>query len=177
MELKFYHRWYGNTLNNGFLPAATTNEPIDEEWERIWQAEWKKDAPNEALTSAMSREYAFTRPYSKYLACALETDFPAHHPDDVDKVLSEIEKLERGEIDIAYWGGDPGFEQTITREGVTFEHGTFGECLEWPLWSCSLAQYKAALQGWRQFIDMPNSIDSELIVELPEDNSSIFPHS
>lgn len=115
--------------------------------------------------------------YCSYLLSALNSDFPAHHPKDVDNVLSEIEKLERGEIDITGWGGDPGFEQTITREGVTFEHGTFGECPEWPLWSCSLAQYKAALQGWRQFIDMPKSIDSELIVELPDDGSSHFPQS
>jgi hypothetical protein len=107
----------------------------------------------------------------------LDTDFPAHHPEDIDNVLSEIEKLERGEVDITYWGGDPGFEQTITREGVTFEHGTFGECPEWPLWSCSLAQYKAALLGWKKFIEMPKSIDSELIVELPDDGSSSFPHS
>jgi hypothetical protein len=33
---------------------------------------------------------------------------------------------------------------------------------------CTLAQYKAALQGWRKFIDMPKSIDSELIIELPD---------
>jgi len=86
----------------------------------------------------------------------------------VDVVLQDIEKLERCEIEIASWGGDPGFEQTITREGVTFENGTFGECPEWPLWSCPLAHYKAALQGWRKFLDMPKSVDSELIVELPD---------
>lgn len=117
------------------------------------------------------------REFGNYLTSALSSNFPAYHPEDVDKVLSEIAKLERGEIDVTGWGGDPGFEQTITREGVTFEHGTFGECPEWPLWSCSLAQYKAALQGWRQFIDMPKSIDSELIIELPDDDSSHFPHS
>lgn len=85
--------------------------------------------------------------YGNDLTSALSTNFPAHHPEDVDDILSEIAQLERGEIDIAYAGGDPGFDQTITREGVTFEHGTFGVCPEWPLWTCSLAQYKAALQG------------------------------
>ena len=105
---------------------------------------------------------------SKNYLLSLNTNFPAHHPEDVDKVLSRIAQLERGEIDITYWGGDPGFEQTITREGVTFEHATFGECFEWPLWTCSLAQYKAALIGWRKFIVMPASIDTELIIDLPE---------
>lgn len=63
------------------------------------------------------------REFGNYLTSALSSNFPAYHPEDVDKVLSEIAKLERGEIDITGWGGDPGFEQTITREGVTFEHG------------------------------------------------------
>ena len=58
---------------------------------------------------------------------------------------------------------------TLTLERVTFEHAIFGECPEWPIWSCTLAQYKAALQGWRKFIDMPESIDTELIVDLPDD--------
>jgi len=49
----------------------------------------------------------------------------------------------------------------MTPTKVTFEHAIFGECPEWPIWSCTLAQYKAALQGWRKFIDMPKSIDSD----------------
>lgn len=168
MKLRFYNCWYNDLKKNSTLARAMSFEPINEKWDRIWQAEWKKDKPDPILTSAMARENALARPYATYLASALESDFPAHHPEYVKEVLSAIEKLDRGEIDITYWGGDPGFEQTITREGVTFEHGTFGECPEWPLWSCSLAQYKTALEGWRKFIDMPKSIDTELIVDLPE---------
>jgi hypothetical protein len=106
--------------------------------------------------------------FNKYLLPALDTDFPAHHPEDCDEVLADIEKLEHGEIDHCMAGTVDTFMHTITRTKVTFEHSIFGECPEWPLWSCTLAQYKAALQGWRKFIDMPKSIDSELIIELPD---------
>ena len=105
--------------------------------------------------------------YEKYLLSALGTDFPAHHPELSDGVLQAIERLERGEIN-SYETGGNGFCHSLTPTKVTFEHSIFGECPEWPLWSCTLAQYKAALQGWRKFIDMPQSIETELIVELPE---------
>jgi hypothetical protein len=36
-----------------------------------------------------------------------------------------------------------------------------------------MAHYKAALKGWRRFLDMPESIDSELIIELPEVNEKV----
>lgn len=34
--------------------------------------------------------------------------------------------------------------------------------------SGAAAQYKAALQGYRRFLDLPKSIDSELTIELPD---------
>ena len=105
--------------------------------------------------------------FNKYLLSALGSDFPAHHPEDCDEVLANIDKFERGEL-LTYGTGGLGFDHSFTREKVTFEHSIFGECPEWPLWSCTLAQYKAALQGWRKFIDMPKSIDTELIVDLPD---------
>ena len=107
--------------------------------------------------------------YEKYLLSALGTDFPAYSPHHAENVLNEIKRLERGEIAAYTWEGD-GFVHIMTPTTVTFEHSIFGECPEWPLWSCTLAQYKAALQGWRKFIDMPQSIETELIVELPESN-------
>lgn len=108
-----------------------------------------------------------TQMYQKYLLSALWTDFPEHHPELCDEALQDIEKLERGEIDTAEWGGE-GFCHSLTRDKVTFEHAIFGECPEWPIWSCPLSHYKAALFGWRQFIGMPKAIDTELIVDLPE---------
>lgn len=112
-----------------------------------------------------------------YLLCgALASDFYPNHPEHCDFVLQKIAQIESGEIEEYMWEGQ-GFLHYIKPDSVLFEHNIFGECPEWPLWSCSLAQYKAALLGWKKFIEMPKSIDSEFIVELPDDGSSNFPHS
>lgn len=104
--------------------------------------------------------------YCSFLLSALNTDF--QETSHCDLVLQKIAQIEAGEIKEYTDGGD-GFYHYIKPDSVTFEHYVFNECPEWPLWSCSLAQYKAALAGWCKFIDMPKSIDSELIVELPDD--------
>jgi hypothetical protein len=166
MKLRFYRDWYNEVKEDTTLVGVIALEPINEEWERKWQKEWKKPAPDRELTGAMARENALARPYSTYLASCLVTDYPTDHPDWCDEVIADIEKLEHGEIESAKWDGQ-GFQHRMTPTKVTFEHTIFGECPEWPLWSCTLAQYKAALQGYRRFLDMPKSIDSELIVELP----------
>lgn len=106
--------------------------------------------------------------FNQYLLSALDTDFNQNRQGQIDEVLADIEKLERGEIDRCMAGTADTLMHTLTREKVTFEHSIFGECPDWPLWSCTLAQYKAALKGYRKFLDMPESIDSELIVELPD---------
>jgi hypothetical protein len=95
------------------------------------------------------------------------SDFLENRHGDVDETLAAVEKVERGELDVYDTGGE-GFCHNITRDRVRFEHSVFGECPEWPIWCCTLAQYKAALQGYRRFLDMPRSIESELIIELPE---------
>ena len=82
-------------------------------------------------------------------------------------MLSEIERIERGEIDEYMYEGQ-GFMHIISREGVTFEHMIFGVCPEWLLWTCTLPHYKAVLKGFREFVKMPQSVKSELIIELPE---------
>jgi hypothetical protein len=112
---------------------------------------------------------AITNSFNKYLLSALDTDFNQNREGQADEVLADIEKLERGEIDHCMAGTVDTLMHTITRDQVTFEHSIFGECPDWPLWSCTLAQYKAALQGWRKFIEMPKSIDTQLIIELPDD--------
>jgi hypothetical protein len=168
MKLRFYRRWFDDTIKDITLECAMSFEPTDEAWEKKWQEKWGKVEPDSSLTSAMAKGNSLMRPYSTYLASSLVSDFPSHYPDWTDTVLQDIEKLERGDVEAAEWEGD-GFWHHISRTTVAFEHAIFGECPEWPIWWCTLAQYKAALQGWRKFIDMPKSIDSELIVELPDD--------
>jgi hypothetical protein len=105
--------------------------------------------------------------YNSYLLGAITADLAGNRGGEVDRVLGAIEQLERGDIGEVVTGGE-GFLHHITRERARFEHSVFGECPEWPIWCCTLAQYKAALQGYRRFLDMPKSIDSELIIELPD---------
>lgn len=162
MRLRFYYYWSGNGEKvyghePTLLQSCETDEPRKEEWFSIDA----KFSPEEW------GEISLARPYATYLGSALNTDFPAHHPELCDEALQDINKLEHGEIDAAEWGGE-GFCHSLTPTKATFEHSIFGECPEWPIWSCPLAHYKAALLGWRRFIDMPKSIESEVIVELPE---------
>jgi hypothetical protein len=105
---------------------------------------------------------------SEFLTCTLSTDFTLGHPELIDDALSEIEKVEKGEIEIGYAGGGEGFGQTITKDLVTFEHTIFCACPHWPLWSCTLEQYKTALLAWKHFINLPWDIDTEYTVELPD---------
>ena len=166
MKLRFYRSWY-NDAKRATLARAMSLELINANWEKKWREEWRNNEPDHAVISAMARENALAKPYSTYLASSLESDFPAYRSEHYEEVLQEIDRLERGEIDSYETGGD-GFCHSLTRTHVVFEHTVFGECLEWPRWTCRLEQYKAALQGWKQFLQLPESIGSELIVELPE---------
>lgn len=116
------------------------------------------EATNECDTRAAS--------FNKYLLSAFDADFSENRHGQVDEALNAILKIERGELADFDTGGQ-GFWHHITQERVRFEHNAFGECPEWPIWCCTLAQYKAALQGYRRFLDMPRSIESELIIDLP----------
>ena len=142
LKLRFFYRWSHEGLDiNGHPPSLMAARNIN--------------------------DLKIGEPHPFYILSGALSDFLAHHPGLVDEALEDIAKLERGAIQTAEWGGE-GFCHSLTPTKVTFEHAIFGECPEWPIWSCTLAQYKAALQGWRKFIDMPKSIDTELIVELPE---------
>ncbi|MDO9437886.1 hypothetical protein [Hydrogenophaga sp.] len=105
--------------------------------------------------------------FNIYLLSALMSDFSANRFGDLDTALEEVEKVQTNQSDHFETGGQD-FVHHITRSRVRFEHSVFGECPEWPIWCCTLSQYKAALQGYRSFLDMPKSIDSELTVELPD---------
>lgn len=105
--------------------------------------------------------------FNGHLFSHVTSDFSENRYGHVDLVLDAVEKVESGELAEYEWEGQ-GFTSHITRERVRFEHSVFGECPEWPIWCCTLAQYKTALQGYRRFLDMRKSIDSELIIDLPD---------
>ena len=116
--------------------------------------------------SEIGRENSVNRPYSCYLLPSLDTEFDS----DIaycERALEQISRLERKEINHYQVGGNH-FSCTMTQHEVVIENYIFGECYEWPLSTFPLVHYKVALQGWRKFLDIPKSIDAELIIDLPE---------
>lgn len=117
------------------------------------------------------------RAYTKYLLDALESDFDENDFGLCDEVLRQIARIDSREIE-SYVFSSNGFTHQINREFVIFEHAIFSVCPHWPLWSCPLSHYKIGLQAARDFYAMPESLDTELIVELPETEMAkvvIFP--
>jgi len=117
------------------------------------------------------------KPYSQYLLSSLDSDFYENYFNDLDDLIKKIELIECKEID-SYVLDSGGFTHHISRKSVVFEHAIFGVCPHWPLWSCPLSHYKIAAEAARDFFAMPESLDTELIVDLPESDMaqiSLFP--
>ncbi len=124
------------------------------------------DTPNQVRNS-----------YSQYLLSSLDSDFYENYFNDLDTLIKKIELIECRDID-SYVFDSGGFTHYISRKSVVFEHAIFGVCPHWPLWSCPLSHYKIAVEAARDFFAMPESLDTELIVELPESDMAqiaLFP--
>ena len=115
--------------------------------------------------------------YSKYLLSSLDSDFYENRFQDCDKLLEQINRIEIGDIESFTYEFD-GFIHYVSRQSVTFEHAIFGVCPHWPLWSCPFSHYKIGVQTARDFFALPESLDTELIIELPESDMAkiaLFP--
>lgn len=116
-------------------------------------------------------------PYSQYLLSSLDSDFLENRFGACDELLNEIEKIERGEIECFVFDYN-GFIHDVNKKSAIFEHAIFGVCPHWPLWSCPLSHYKIAVQAALDFFAMPVSLDTEVIVELPDSDMAkvlLFP--
>jgi hypothetical protein len=115
--------------------------------------------------------------YGQYLLSSLDSDFLENRFGACDELLKEIEKIEAGKIECFVFDYN-GFIHYVNKKSAAFEHAIFGVCPHWPLWSCPLSHYKIAVQTARDFFAMPESLDTELIVELPESDMAqiaLFP--
>lgn len=101
--------------------------------------------------------------YAKYLGGVFHFDI--NSLDHCADVFLEIKKLERGEIEKTGWIGN-AFATEIYTDRVEIEHQQFAGHPDWPLWTCTLAEFRAALEGWMRFLKMPVDINSEIIVEI-----------
>jgi len=57
-------------------------------------------------------------------------------------------------------------KNVINKKKVEFTHTIFGECEEYPKWSCKFDEYKKVLYGWDKFLKMPESLETKLEIEL-----------
>ena len=116
-------------------------------------------------------------PYGQYLLSSLDSDFLENRFGACDELLKEIEKIEAGKIEYFVFDYN-GFIHYGNKKSAAFEHAIFGVCPHWPLWSCPLSHYKIAVQSARDFFAMPVSLDTEVIVELPDSDMAkvlLFP--
>ncbi len=127
------------------------SEPSGHTW--LWRSE-------EAINAKDSVEAG----YAKYLGGVFHFDMNAL--DYCGEVLDEIAELERGDIEKISWVGN-AFETVIFLDRVEISHQQFAGHPDWPTWTCTLTDFKAALNGWILFLQMPESPSSEVLVELP----------
>lgn len=101
--------------------------------------------------------------YTKYLVTGIMEDF--QYSGHCEQVLREIKKIENGKMKKAEWDGR-AFQHEITKDGVKFTHTVFGECAEYPVWSCELKEYSEVLKCWNKFLKMEKKLETELEVEI-----------
>lgn len=141
MKLRYFYE------NRGWYTTAESRKPD------LWKTE-------ELLGWDKSRVH----PITKYLTATLHSDMAS--ASYCDELLKAIEKIEEGSSDRTAWAGN-SFFTNISRNVVEIDHQQFGGESDWPAWTCSLADFKVALIGWKRFLEMPVDLASEVIVELP----------
>lgn len=103
------------------------------------------------------------RNFRKYLITGIMEDF--QYVELFDDFFEELEKLERGEVEEVEWDGQ-AFQHKITKDEVEFNHTIFGECPEYPKWTCKYGEYKKILSGWRKFLEMPVNMKSKIEIYI-----------
>lgn len=103
------------------------------------------------------------RNFRKYLITGIMEDF--QYVELFDDFFEELEKLERGEVEEVEWDGQ-AFQHKITKDEVEFTHTIFGECPEYPKWTCKYGEYKKILSGWRKFLEMPVNMKSKIEIYI-----------
>ena len=101
--------------------------------------------------------------YKKILITGIMEDF--QYIEMLDDFLVEIKKVDIGKQKETEWDGQ-AFQYKINKKKVELTHTIFGECEEYPKWSCKFDDYKKVLYGWAKFLKMPESLKTKLEVEI-----------
>ena len=83
----------------------------------------------------------------------------------LEDFLTEIKKVDTGKLKETEWDGQ-AFQHKINKKKVEFTHTIFGECEEYPQWSCKYYEYKKVPYGWDKFLKMPESLETKLEIEI-----------
>jgi len=101
--------------------------------------------------------------YQRYIANALSA--VAQDVGDCDRILMYIEAIENEEeTKIVVEGND--LDLTLNRTGVQVDIHVNDDWVDQPEGNFKLSEWKAAIIGWRQFLEMPESGESIVEMEL-----------
>jgi hypothetical protein len=117
-----------------------------------------------ARASIFERQEDHENSYNSYLCSFLSGDLQT--VSTCHKVLELLQGIEKKEIKSAPWAGN-GWFIDAAEDCVAFELQTADDHPDWPVRYFTLAEVKAAVRSWKQFLAMPVDIESHLEVELP----------
>ena len=101
--------------------------------------------------------------YNQYLCEVLSS--VAQKKDDCDRLLKNISDIENGyQAEIETGGNDVTL--TIGPTGVQVDIEVNEDWIGQPDGHFKLGEWRNALEGWRQFLEMPPSLDSVLEIDL-----------
>ena len=106
----------------------------------------------------------FKERYNQYLCEVLSS--VAQSVDDCDRILNYIHEVQIGnQTEIETGGNDVTL--TLTQSGVQVDIEINEDWIGQAEGHFQLAEWEAALKGWRLFLEMPKSLDSFVEVDLP----------
>ena len=101
--------------------------------------------------------------YNQYLCEVLSS--VAQRTEDCDRLLKNINDVENGsQAEIETGGSDVTLKTKST--GVQVDIEVNEDWIGQPEGNFKLGEWKAALEGWRQFLEMPQSLESVVEVDV-----------
>lgn len=102
--------------------------------------------------------------YQRYLANAIGS--VARDVPGCDRLLQLISSVESGQEDRVMYDADD-VELTITSDAVQVDINANDEWVGNPEGRIGLTQWRSALDGWKRFLNLPQSIESVVEIEVP----------
>ena len=101
--------------------------------------------------------------YQRYLANTLSGI--AQSVEDCDRIMSIVEAIETGRETEAEIEGNE-IEVTISKTGVQIDITVNDAWVGQPEGRFLLSEFKAVVNAWKKFLSLPESFESEVVIEL-----------